>query len=107
VWINAVDRQWNLNGGRRNEALSFGIATNMRMMFTKLDLIERIIAIEDPTVLEKVGRIMVDEQKKGPMLNASELAELDARWADYKRGMGTNFSIGELDALMKRQLKKP
>jgi hypothetical protein len=43
-------------------------------MFTKLDLIERIIATTDEKLLEEVGNLMKDHAKDEPVLSKAELA---------------------------------
>lgn len=69
-------------------------------MFTKLDLIERIIATTDEKLLEELGNLMKDRAEDEPVLSKAELAEMDKRWAAYKAGKGRSYSRTEFDKLM-------
>ena len=69
-------------------------------MFTKLDLIERIIATTDEKLLEEVGNLMEHRSEDQPLLTKAELAVMDKRWAAYKAGKGRSYSRAEFDTLM-------
>jgi hypothetical protein len=75
-------------------------------MFTKLDLIERIIATDDEKLLEKVSAIMEKGTREAPLLSKTELAELDKRWAQYKAGKGRSYSRNEFADLLKPPARK-
>jgi len=75
-------------------------------MFTKLDLIERIIATSDEKLLEEVGNLMKDRSADEPLLSKAELAEMDKRWAAHKAGKGRSYSRDEFDAMMSSTARK-
>lgn len=69
-------------------------------MFTKLDLIERIIATNDPKVLEKVGRAL--ETKKGEFAFTKEhLALLEERRERRRQGEGKGYTLNEVKRMLK------
>lgn len=73
-------------------------------MFTKLDLIERIIATSDEKVLSKVGDLLANE--KGEFAFSKEhLALLEERRARRKRGEGKGHSLVEVKAMLKTKRK--
>lgn len=71
-------------------------------MFTKLDLIERIIATTDEKVLEKVGRAL--ETEKGEFAFTKEhLALLEERRKRREQGKGKGYTLKEVKGLLKRK----
>jgi hypothetical protein len=71
-------------------------------MFTKLDLIERIIASDNKELLEKVGELMSQEASVTTLLSKNDLEELDKRWRAYKAGKGRSYTREEFVVLMDR-----
>jgi hypothetical protein len=73
-------------------------------MFTKLDLIERLIATTDETVLAKVGDLLA--QEKGEFSFTKEhLALLQERRERRKRGEGKGYSLAEVKGMLKTKKK--
>lgn len=73
-------------------------------MFTKLDLIERIIATNDEKVLEKVGKAL--EHEKGEFAFTKEhLAMLDERRERRRQGKGNSYSLNEVKRMLKSRKK--
>lgn len=73
-------------------------------MFTKLDLIERIIATTDEKVLERVGKAL--ESGKGEFAFTKEhLALLEERRERRRQGKGTSYSLKEVKSMLKSKRK--
>lgn len=73
-------------------------------MFTKLDLIERIIATTDEKVLEKVGKVL--EREKGEFaFTAAHLALLEERRERRRQGRGKSCSLPEVERMLKGKAK--
>lgn len=73
-------------------------------MFTKLDLIERIIATTDEKVLEKVGKAL--ETEKGEFAFTKEhLALLEERRERRKQGKGKGYSLNEVKRMLRSRRK--
>jgi hypothetical protein len=73
-------------------------------MITKLDLIERLIATTDETVLAKVGDLLA--QEKGEFAFTKEhLALLEERRERRNRGEGKGYSLAELKGMLKTKKK--
>jgi len=73
-------------------------------MFTKLDLIERIIATHDEKVLEKVGKAL--ESKKGEFAFTKEhLALLEERRERRRQGLGKGYTLNEVKRMVKSRRK--
>ena len=73
-------------------------------MFTKLDLIERIIATTDEKVLEKVGQVL--EKEKGEFAFTREhLALLEERRERRRLGKGKGYTLKEVKTLLKSKKK--
>lgn len=69
-------------------------------MFTKLDLIERIIATTDEKVLAKVGEALA--ATKGEFAFTPEhLALLEERRERRRKGLGKGYSLPEVKAMLK------
>lgn len=69
-------------------------------MFTKLDLIERIIATKDEKILEEIGRIL--QQEEGEFTFSKEhLALLEERRERRRRGEGKGYSLSEVKQMLK------
>lgn len=73
-------------------------------MFTKLDLIERIIATTDEKVLTKVGDLLAHE--KGEFAFSREhLALLEERRERRERGEGKGHTLTEVKAMLRKKRK--
>lgn len=73
-------------------------------MFTKLDLIERIISTTDEKVLAKVGDILANE--RGEFAFTKEhLAMLEERRERRKQGKGKGYSLNEVKSMLKAKRK--
>jgi len=73
-------------------------------MFTKLDLIERIIATHDEKVLEKVGKAL--KSKKGEFAFTKEhLALLEERRERRRQGLGKGYALNEVKRMVKSRRK--
>lgn len=73
-------------------------------MFTKLDLIERIIATTDEKVLERVGRVL--EAKKDEFAFTQEhLAMLEERREHRRAGKGKGFTLNEVRTMVRSKRK--
>ena len=73
-------------------------------MFTKLDLIERIIATTDEKVLEKVGKAL--ESEKGEFAFTKEhLALLEERRERRRQGKGQGYALKEVKRMLKSKRK--
>jgi hypothetical protein len=73
-------------------------------MFTKLDLIERIIATTDEKVLAKVGDLLSND--KGEFAFTKEhLSVLEERRERRKQGKGKGHSLSEVRAMLKTKRK--
>lgn len=71
-------------------------------MFTKLDLIERLIATTDEKVLAKVGDLLARE--KGEFTFTKEhLALLEERRERRRLGQGKGYSLTEVKAMLKKK----
>lgn len=69
-------------------------------MFTKLDLIERIIATKDEKILEEVGRVL--QREEGEFTFSKEhLALLEERRERRCRGEGKGYSLSEVKQMLK------
>jgi hypothetical protein len=64
-------------------------------MFTKLDLIERIITTTDEKVLAKVGELLANEQGEFAFTKG-HLALLEER---RRQGKGKGYSLGEVKTI--------
>jgi hypothetical protein len=74
-------------------------------MFTKLDLIERIIATNDEKVLEKVGKAL--ETEKGEFAFTKEhLALLEERRERRRKGLGKGYTLSEVKRMVKTRRKE-
>lgn len=71
-------------------------------MFTKLDLIERIIATTDEKVLEKVGKALATE-KDDLAFTQEHLALLEERRARRHAGKGKGYSLAEVKRMLKKR----
>ena len=73
-------------------------------MFTKLDLIERIIATNDEATLERVGKAL--EAEVGEFSFTKEhLAMLEERRARRRKGEGRSYSLKEVKTMLKARRK--
>ena len=73
-------------------------------MFTKLDLIERIIATTDEKVLEKVGKAL--EAEKGEFAFTKEhLPLLEVRRERRRQGKGRGYTLTEVKRMVKSKGK--
>ncbi len=73
-------------------------------MFSKLDLIERIISTTDEKVLTKVGELLANEQ--GELAFSKEhLALLEERRQRRKLGQGKGYSLKEVKTMLKAKRK--
>ena len=73
-------------------------------MFSKLDLIERLIATTDETVLAKVGDLLAME--KGEFAFTKEhLALLEERRKRRDRGEGKGYSLAEVNGMITTKKK--
>ncbi|MCB0772562.1 MAG: hypothetical protein KJZ58_13355 [Flavobacteriales bacterium] len=73
-------------------------------MFTKLDLIERIIATTDEKILERVGKVL--ESKEGEFTFTPEhLAMLEERRDRRRQGRGKGYSLPEVKRMLKNGRK--
>jgi len=71
-------------------------------MFTKLDLIERIIATTDEHVLAKVSKAL--EVEAGEFrFTKEQLAMLEERREVRRQGKGKGYSLKEVKAMVKRK----
>lgn len=71
-------------------------------MFTKLDLIERIIATTDEKELERVGKAL----EKGEFAFTKEhLALLEERRERRRQGKGKGYSLTEVKRMVKSKRK--
>lgn len=71
-------------------------------MFTKLDLIERIIATTDEQVLAKVSKVL--EAESGEFrFTKQQLAMLEERREARRQGKGEGYSLKEVKAMLKRK----
>ncbi|MGV9012244.1 MAG: hypothetical protein ACOH13_06585 [Flavobacteriales bacterium] len=73
-------------------------------MFTKLDLIERIIATKDETVLAKVGDLLAREEGEFSFTK-EHLALLEERRERRRLGQGKGYSLSEVKAMLKTKYK--
>jgi len=73
-------------------------------MFTKLDLIERIIATTDERVLMKVSEVLAREEGEFAFTK-EHLALLEERRDRRNRGLGKGFSLKEVKAMVKAKRK--
>lgn len=73
-------------------------------MFTKLDLIERIIATTDEKVLEKVGKVLQEEQCEFAFTK-EHLALLEERRERRRQGKGQGYSLTEVKRMLKSKRK--
>lgn len=71
-------------------------------MFTKLDLIERIIATTDEKVLEKVGKALATEKDEFAFTK-EHLALLEERRARRNTGEGKGYSLTEVKRMLKKK----
>ena len=72
-------------------------------MFTKLDLIERIIATNDEATLERVGKVL--EAEAGEFSFTKEhLAMLEERRERRREGEGRGYSLKEVKAMLKARV---
>ena len=67
-------------------------------MFTKLDLIERIITTTDEKVLAKVGELLANEQGEFAFTKG-HLALLEERRERRRQGKGKGYSLGEVKTI--------
>lgn len=73
-------------------------------MFTKLDLIERIIATTDEATLERVGKVL--EAEVGEFSFTKEhLAMLEERRARRRKGEGKGYTLKEVRSMLKARRK--
>lgn len=73
-------------------------------MFTKLDLIERIIATMDEKVLGKVGKAL--EREAGEFAFTKEhLAFLEERHERRRQGKGHGYTLAEVKRMLKSERK--
>lgn len=71
-------------------------------MFTKLDLIERIIATNDERVLAKVSKAL--EAEAGEFrFTKEQLAMLEERREARRHGKGKGYSLKEVKTMLKRK----
>lgn len=75
-----------------------------RNMFTKLDLIERIISTTDEKVLAKVGDLLANEQREFAFTK-EHLALLEERRERRRQGKGQGYSLGEVKTMLKAKRK--
>lgn len=73
-------------------------------MFTKLDLIERIIATTDEKVLEKVGKAL-ETEKDEFAFTKEHLALLEERRERRRQGKGHSYSLIEVKRMLKSKRK--
>lgn len=73
-------------------------------MFTKLDLIERIIATTDEKVLAKVGDVLAKESGEFAFTE-EHLALLEERRARRAQGKGSGYSLAEVRSMLKSRGK--
>jgi hypothetical protein len=73
-------------------------------MFTKLDLIERIIATSDEKVLERVGKVLGVERGSA-QLSPEHLVMLEDRRARRARKEGKGYSLAEVKRMVKAKRK--
>ncbi len=71
-------------------------------MFTKLDLIERLIATTDEKVLAKVGDLLAREKGKFTFTK-EHLALLEERRERRRLGQGKGYSLTEVKAMLKKK----
>lgn len=69
-------------------------------MFTKLDLIERIIATTDEKVLEKVGDLLAKEPGEFSF-SKEHLALLEERRERRRKGEGKGYGLTEVRSMLK------
>lgn len=74
----------------------------LRIMFTKLDLIERIIATTDEKVLEKVGKALATEEDD-LAFTKEHLALLEERRARRNAGEGKGYTLTEVKRMLKKK----
>lgn len=73
-------------------------------MFTKLDLIERIIATTDEKVLARVGKAL-ETTKDEFAFSKEHLALLEERREHRRKGQGKSYSLGEVKRMVKTRRK--
>ena len=73
-------------------------------MFTKLDLIERIIATTDEKVLEKVGKAL-ELNKDEFAFTKEHLALLEERRERRRKGLGKGCTLNEVKRMVKSRRK--
>ena len=71
-------------------------------MFTKLDLIERIIATTDEKVLEQVGKVL-DGGTGKYTFTKEHLALLEERRARRQAGQGKGYSLSEVKRMLAKK----
>ena len=73
-------------------------------MFSKLDIIERIIATNDEKVLAKVGDLLASEQGEFTF-SKEHLALLEERRERRRQGKGKSYSLTEVKAMLRTKRK--
>ena len=73
-------------------------------MFTKLDLIERLLATNDEKVLAKVGDLLAREEGEFSFTK-EHLALLEERRERRRLGQGKGYSLPEVKAMLKTKHK--
>ncbi len=71
-------------------------------MFTKLDLIERIIATTDEKILEQVGKVL-DRGTGATAFTKEHLALLEERRARRRAGEGKGYSLPEVKRMLAKK----
>lgn len=71
-------------------------------MFSKLDLIERLIATTDMKVLEKVGNLL-GAQEDEYAFSKEHLALLEERRERRRAGQGKGYSLPEVKRMLKKK----
>lgn len=78
---------------------------NMDIAAIKLELVQRVLAVRDTAILDRV-REVIDTEVEDSDISPEELAELESLRAERLRGEGSSYSWEEVQRLAGEMIKK-
>jgi hypothetical protein len=79
--------------------------TNMDIAAIKLELVQRMLAIRDTAILDRV-REVIDTEVEDSDITEEELAELESLRAERLRGEGSSYTWEEVQRMAREMIKK-
>lgn len=78
---------------------------NMDIAAIKLELVQRMLAVRDTAILERL-REVIDTEVEDSDISGEELAELESLRAERLRGEGSSYTWEEVQRMAREMVKK-